>query len=295
MFCRFNTFKNMKKIDYWGMVILALSPIIVNIILGIPAICTVNGDTNGWLGFYGSFVGAIIPMFILYRTRQWNKGDNDKTRNMQYNVLQYQAKKVWFEQFKKQLDENYRLLDFQAIAIVINNIILEHYQIALNYLMQLNRNIEMQSHSFDLCLGKIEAYNPTEQKYVNCYNALLKEYGTLVNDLILICNIGNIIQHGGDYLKYVRESYKLLNNVHEEDNIVEVSLFLEKINEMVCDEKSISEITDACNNRMADTVDVQKRKKELIDATRNLLSAKEQEIENILKRTTRQTNCILRP
>lgn len=273
----------MKNFDYLILTLLALSPIIVNIILGIPAICIVNGDTNGWFGFYGSFVGAIIPMFILYRTRQWNKEDNDETRNMQHKVLQYQAKKVRFEEFKKQLDENYRLLDFQAIAIVENNIVLENYQIALTYLMQLNRNIEMQSHSFDLCLGKIEAYNTTKQKYVDCYNALLKEYGALVNDMILICNIGNVIQYGGDYQKYVRESYKLLHNVHEEDNIVEVSPFLEKLNEIICDENSISGITNACKNRMTDAVNVQKRKKELINATRNLLSAKEQEIENILK------------
>lgn len=278
----------MKKIDYWGLVLLALSPIIVNIILGIPAICTVNGDTNAWLGFYGSFAGAIIPMFILYRTRQWNKENNDETRNMQHKVLQYQAKKVWFEEFKKQLDVNYRLLDLQEITIVVNNIVLENYQIANSHLMQLNKNIEMQSHSFDLCLGKIEVYNTTEQKYVDCYNALLKEYGILVNDMILICNIGNVIQHGGDYQKYVRKSYNFLNNIHKKDNIVEISPFLENISKMVCDKNSISEITDACKNRMADTVNVQKRKKELIDATKNLLSAKELEIENILKQNNQK-------
>lgn len=271
----------MKKIDYWGLVLLALSPIIVNIILGIPAIYTVNGDVNGWLGFYGSFVGAIIPMFILYRTRQWNKEDNDETRNMQHKVLQYQAKRVWFEEFKKQLDDNYRLLDLQEITIVINNIVFENYSIALTNLMQLNKNIEMQAHCFDLCLG--EVHHTAEQKYVDCYNALLKEYGTFVNDIILICNIANVIQHGGDYQKYVRESYNLLNNIHKEDNIVEVSPFLEKIDKMVFDEKSINEIIDACKNRMADTVNLQKRKKVLIDATRILLSAKEQEIEDILK------------
>lgn len=273
----------MRKIDYLILALLILSPIIVNIILGIPSICTVNGDINGWLGFYGSLVGAIIPMFILYRTRQWNKVDNYETRNMQHKVLQYQAKRVWFEEFKKQLDDNYRLLDLQEITIVENNIGLGNYQITLTHLMQLNRNIEMQAYSFDLCLGVIKAYNTTEKKYVDCYNALLKEYGALVNDMILICNIGNIIEHGGDYQKFVRYSYNLLNNIHKEDNIVEVSPFLEIINKMVCDEKSINEITDACKNRMADTVNVQKRKKELIDATRNLLSAKEQEIENILK------------
>lgn len=271
-------YENMKKIDYWGLVILLLSPIIVNIILGIPAICTINGNTNGWLGFYGSFVGAIIPMFILYRTRQWNKEDNDETRNMQHKVLQYQAKKVWFEGFKKQLDENYRLLDFQSITIVINNIVLENYQIALSHLMQLNRNIEMQGYSFDLRLGNGE----TEKEYIDRYNELLKEYGMLVNDLIAICNIGNIIKMEGDYKEYVINSYKLQKDRLSKNEIVKVSPFLEKISKMICDETSIDEIISACQERMFDTFNVHARKEELIVATKTLLRFKEQEIENIL-------------
>lgn len=269
----------MKKIDYFILTLLILSPIIVNIILGIPAICTVNGDTNGWLGFYGSFVGAIIPMFILYRTRQWNKEDNDKTRNMQHRVLQYQAKKVWFEEFKKQLDDNYRLLDFQAIAIVVNNIVWENYQIALSHLMQLNRNIEMQGYSFDLRLEE----GDTEKKYVDSYNELLKEYGILVNDLIFICNIGNIIKNGGDYEEYVINCYESQCVCHSKNELVEISPFLDQINKMVCEKKSVNEITKACTQRMTDAINVHTRKEKLIVTTKNLLRSKEQEIENILK------------
>lgn len=269
---------SMEKIDYWGLAILVFSPIIVNVILGIPAICTVNGDTNGWLGFYGSFVGAIIPMFILYRTRQWNKKDNDETRNQQHKILKYQAKKIWFEEFKKQVDENYRLLDFQATAIVVNNILGENYQIALTYLIQLNRNIEMQGYSFDLRLGGGES----EEKYVDIYNELLKEYGVLVNDLILICNIGNAINNSGDYQKCVIDSYKSQSVCHIKNELVEISPFLETINKMVCDNNSISEIMSVCENRVTDILTIHARKEKLIVATRILLRDKEQEIESIL-------------
>lgn len=228
----------MKQKDFIILAILLLSPIIVNTILGIPAIWPVNGDTNSWLGFYGSYVGAIITMFILYRTRQWNKEDNDETRKMQHKILQYQAKKVEFEELKKQLDDNYRVLDFQSIEIVVNYIVLENYQIALAHLVQLNRNIEMQGYSFDLCLRGDEA----EKEYVNCYNKLLKEYGMLVNDLIIICNIKNFIQYDGDYENYVRESYYMMNNIHNKNSFVEVSPFFEKINKMVCNKKTTNEI-----------------------------------------------------
>lgn len=271
-------YESMKKIDYCGLVILSLSPIIVNIILGIPAICTINGDTNGWLGFYGSFVGAIIPMFILYRTRQWNKEDNNETKEVQHKILQYQAKKIWFEEFKKQLDENYRLLDFQSITIVVNNIVFENYQIALPHLMQLNRNIEMQGYSFDLHLGN----GGTEKEYIDSYNELLKEYGMLVNDLIVICNIGNIIKMEGDYKEYVINIYKLQKDCLSKNEIVKVSPFLEKISKIICDETSIDEIISTCQKRMFDTFNVHARKEELIVATKTLLRSKEQEIENIL-------------
>ena len=88
----------MKRKDWLVIVILLISPILINyIILGKSLGLTVNGSIDGWLGFYGAFVGAVIPMFILYRTRMWNKEDNEEIRKSQNKILQYQAKKEWFD------------------------------------------------------------------------------------------------------------------------------------------------------------------------------------------------------
>ena len=58
----------MKKGDWFVIVLLLISPILINyIVLGQSFGITVNGSIDGWLGFYGAFVGAIIPMFLWFR------------------------------------------------------------------------------------------------------------------------------------------------------------------------------------------------------------------------------------
>jgi hypothetical protein len=62
----------MKKLDWLILIILILSPIFINYaILGVclDADVNVNGSLDGWLGFYGTLVGSLVTMFVLYRTR----------------------------------------------------------------------------------------------------------------------------------------------------------------------------------------------------------------------------------
>lgn len=83
----------MKKLDWFILVILLISPILINcIVLGVSIGATINGSIDGWLGYYGTLIGSIIIMFVLYRTRVWNKDDNEDTRQNQNNILKYQSK-----------------------------------------------------------------------------------------------------------------------------------------------------------------------------------------------------------
>ena len=61
--------------------------------------------------------------------------------------------------------------------------------------MQLNKSIEMQSYSFDLYFcGKDRTEE--ENVYLICYNEMLREYGCLVNDLIIVCGLKMRIEKG---------------------------------------------------------------------------------------------------
>ena len=90
----------MKKLDWFILVILLIYPTLINyIVLGVSIGATINGSIDGWLGYYGTLIGSIIIMFVLYRTRVLNKDDNEDTRQNQNNTLKYQSKQdiLFFE------------------------------------------------------------------------------------------------------------------------------------------------------------------------------------------------------
>lgn len=95
-----NNINKMKKLDWFILVILLISPTLINyIVLGVSVGATINGSIDGWLGYYGTLIGSIIIMFVLYRTRVLNKDDNEDTRQNQNNTLKYQSKQdiLFFE------------------------------------------------------------------------------------------------------------------------------------------------------------------------------------------------------
>ena len=95
-----NNINKMKKLDWFILVILLISPTLINyIVLGVSIGATINGSIDGWLGYYGTLIGSIIIMFVLYRTRVLNKDNNEDTRQNQNNTLKYQSKQdiLFFE------------------------------------------------------------------------------------------------------------------------------------------------------------------------------------------------------
>ncbi len=272
----------MKKRDWVVLIALLLSPIFINyVILGISVGATVNGSTDGWLGYYGTLVGSLITMFVLYRTRKWNIDDNTDTRNLQNKILKYQAKQVWLEGLRKQLDANYRILNFQETVIAAENIVAGNCQTAMNYLLNLNKDIEMQGYSFDLYLSG-DNLNDSEVEYIDCYQQILKQYGDYVNDLIFICGIKIQIYQNGDVISYINDSIKQIDELNKIDSQTRPSIFLNKLKEKVNSTCTFSELENICISRVTEIGFIHSEKIKLQEVTSQLLKFEEKEIENIL-------------
>ena len=272
----------MKKHDLIVLIALLISPIFVNyVILGISVGANVNGSTDAWLGFYGTLVGSLITMFILYRTRKWNIDDNTDTRNLQNKILKYQAKQVWLEGLRKQLDANYRILNFQETIIAAEDIAIGNCQTAMNYLLNLNKDIEMQGYSFDLYLSG-DNLNEYEIKYIDCYQQILKQYGDYVNDLIFICGIKIQISQNGSVISYINESIKQIYELNEINSQTHPSILLNKLKEKVNSTCTFSELENICISRVNEIGFIHSEKIKLQEVTSQLLKFEEKEIENIL-------------
>ena len=273
----------MKKLDWFILVILLISPILINyIVLGISVGATINGSIDGWLGYYGTLIGSIITMFVLYRTRAWNKDDNEDTRKTQNNILKYQVKQVWLEGLRKQLDANYRVLNFQETMIAANNIANGDCLKAMGYLMNLNKDIEMQGYSFDLYLSG-DNLNENEIEYISCYQHVLKQYGEYVNDLILICGIKIKISQGdNNIVSYINDSIAYYNELQKINLDVFPGNFIKDLEIKLNSNCTFQELENICASRIMDIGFIHSEKSNLQKATNKLLKFEENEIQKIL-------------
>lgn len=273
----------MKKLDWFILVILLISPILINyIVLGVSLGATINGSIDGWLGYYGTLIGSIITMFVLYRTRAWNKDDNEDTRKTQNNILKYQVKQVWLEGLRKQLDANYRVLNFQETMIAANNIANGDCLKAMGYLMNLNKDIEMQGYSFDLYLSG-DNLNENEIEYISCYQHVLKQYGEYVNDLILICGIKIRISQGdNNIVSYINDSIAYYNELQKINLDVFPSNFIKDLEIKLNSNCTFQELENICASRIMDIGFIHSEKSNLQKATNKLLKFEENEIQKIL-------------
>ena len=273
----------MKKLDWFILVILLISPILINyIVLGVSVGATINGSIDGWLGYYGTLIGSIITMFVLYRTRAWNKDDNEDTRKTQNNILKYQVKQVWLEGLRKQLDANYRVLNFQETMIAANNIANGDCLKAMGYLMNLNKDIEMQGYSFDLYLSG-DNLNENEIEYISCYQHVLKQYGEYVNDLILICGIKIRISQGdNNIVSYINDSIAYYNELQKINLDVFPGNFIKDLEIKLNSNCTYQELENICASRIMDIGFIHSEKSNLQKATNKLLKFEENEIQKIL-------------
>ena len=273
----------MKKLDWFILVILLISPILINyIVLGVSVGATINGSIDGWLGYYGTLIGSIITMFVLYRTRAWNKDDNEDTRKTQNNILKYQVKQVWLEGLRKQLDANYRVLNFQETMIAANNIANGDCLKAMDYLMNLNKDIEMQDYSFDLYLSG-DNLNENEKEYISCYQHVLKQYGEYVNDLILICGIKIRISQGdNNIVSYINDSIAYYNELQKINLDVFPGNFIKDLEIKLNSNCTSQELENICASRIMDIGFIHSEKSNLQKATNKLLKFEENEIQKIL-------------
>ena len=272
----------MKRLDWLILIILILSPIFINYaILGVCLGVDVNGSIDGWLGFYGTLVGSLVTMFVLYRTRAWNQEDNDITRNAQQKILKYQERRIWYQDLRKQLDDNFKVLKFQETISVANDIANGKCVDSFKYLTSLIQDVELQSHKCDTYFIK-EEITPVEKKYNSNYSEILKYYGIYLNDLLSICiiksknNIGEI----DEYITLIlMHSEKVLEGLNADESHL---LFLKNLKVIIdSEEEPISKICDLCAQKIMEISNIQAMKLKLIKVTKELLIDEQKEIEKL--------------
>ncbi len=183
----------MKKRHYF-LIFLAIiaSPIIVDFILyrnnPISEWLPTVGYPNEWIGFWGSYIGAIISgliaLYVLYHTIT----ENAKIRETQVKTIKYTQQQTWLDNLRQQVISNYNMLDMQSLSIALYKLQKGESEEAQISLMTLNRNIEFQANSSSLYFLRNKLAQE-EQEYNDCLKRIMIEFGCLINDSIYFAPI----------------------------------------------------------------------------------------------------------
>ena len=94
---------------WWILVLFLVLPVAMNFLLQIPAFTPIVGDNVTWLGFWGSYLGAIISAGVAFvilaiqhkqnreenkRNRELQIEENQRNRKLQKNVIKHQQEQA---------------------------------------------------------------------------------------------------------------------------------------------------------------------------------------------------------
>lgn len=109
-----------------GIILVLLLPIALNYILLIPINASILGESNGWLAFWGCYLGAIISsaiaFTILFIQRKDNHQENRNNRQLELNILSHQQQSQWLAELRKAMADYVNLYNENELKEIINYI-----------------------------------------------------------------------------------------------------------------------------------------------------------------------------
>ena len=105
---------------WWAFLLLLIAPLLVNVILITDSPCpnyTAN-NSNGWLGFWGAYIGALFPFIILLITIWDTHKENKKDRSIQVATIEYQVSKEHLNTIKKTIADYIQSLNIMELGLI---------------------------------------------------------------------------------------------------------------------------------------------------------------------------------
>ena len=177
-----------------------LCPIIVNFILSISTCFKVY--ENGWLGFWGSFIGALFPFFALYKTLNDNHNENEKERKTHAGTIEYQVSRECLNDLRRSIATYYKAMNIHEIELIALKF-KEDVQYSLNVLWKTIKETEDSYQLLRLTLVDYNDKNEMEykaflEKFNSAYLGLLSDFAWLIDGKSTLVDYRAFCKRGGN-------------------------------------------------------------------------------------------------
>lgn len=281
------------------LLLIIVTPLIINTLMVQPMLFPITGDSSSWLGFWGSYIGAVlssaIALYILYKQNQQNHIENITNRNLQLSVIKYN------QELDKLRDLRTALVDFQASFdyLEITNIASkftdghfdEEERMRLNYLV---RDMGEKEFKAILLLDLIPK-SDSVKRFNSIYNKLYNSYSLILGDFSSFLDLmQDLPQTKAEKRTYIEERLSVWDTYDKQQK----EMVLNKIPEFT-PQKSISDIikshgnyenieeeaSDIVKERLFETIKDSSLMENLKKCIQDILSEEQDRIYAILSRT----------
>lgn len=168
---------------WWVVLLAALSPLFVNWLLSIST--GIKVYENGWLGFWGSLLGALFPFIILYKTLIDNHRENEKGRKAQVGTIKYQVSKGSLNDLKENITAYYKAMNVYEMEMIALRP-KEDISNSLNVIWRIIKETENAYRVLRLTLvdytdTKENEYKVFLDKFHLAYTGLLSDFAWLID------------------------------------------------------------------------------------------------------------------
>lgn len=163
---------------WWAILVMIIIPILVNGLLSIST--SIKVYENGWLGFWGSYLGALFPFVILYLSLRDNRRENEKERNIQTAIIEYQVSKDYQNTLKKDIADYINALNLMEMELLAIKAI-DNTGITLNKLYMILTKSDNAFQKLNLTLSDYD--DNTEIVYKDFLNNFNTAFKRLISDI----------------------------------------------------------------------------------------------------------------
>lgn len=278
------------------LLLIKVTPLVINALMVRPKLFPITGDSSSWLGFWGSYIGAVlssaIALYILYKQNQQNHTESIANRNLQLSVIKYN------QELDKLRDLRTALVDFQAsfdymeITNIASKFIDGHFgeeeRARLKYLV---RDIDEKGFKATLLLDLMPK-SDSVNKFNLVYNKLYNSYGLILGDFSSFLDLmQDLPQNKAEIIDYVEKNLKSWESYDRQH----IEMVIDKIPGFT-PQKSISEIIKSHGNyenieeeatgivkeRLLETIKDSSLKENLKTCIQNIFSEEQNRIYAIL-------------
>lgn len=170
--------------DFLIILVILISPIIVNWIVKADFGFIIAGDQNGWLAFYGALVGSLITMFVLYKTLKRSHEENEYNRNLQLSILKYQQKTAWINELKSSLINLKLIYDTMLFFQIRIDIIDNRFESAAEKIRKKTLDLDVADTSIGFLFPELMSVE--EQSFFKRKLDVMTDYGQILSNLSVL-------------------------------------------------------------------------------------------------------------